>query len=111
MGGKVVRQITTNKNLVEKNVVDIPSLPSLPGSGYSKSGECAPAASKSGSAPSISLPSFSFPSFSAPSVSIDAPSIELSGSADGKTQAIAVLGAEVVAAGLATATVGSLTKE
>ena len=88
----------------------VPSVPTLPGSDYKK-GPGAPKESKSFEGPSFSLPSFSLPSFSAPGVSISTPSIELSGSADGKTQALAVLGAEVVAAGLATATVGSLTKE
>ena len=96
------------KNFAEQGIVSVPDVPALPGASYKKGGastaDSTSPASSGGPSFSVSLPSFGLPSFSAPSVNID-------GSADGKTQALAVLGAEVVAAGLATATVGALTKE
>ena len=105
------------KNFSQESVVSVPSVPSLPGSEYKKGGSQAgsPKPEKrqrsSSAGASFSLPSFSLPNFTAPSVTIEVPGVSLEGSADGKTQAIAVLGAEIVAAGLATATVGSLTKQ
>ncbi|QDZ22498.1 hypothetical protein HOP50_07g50410 [Chloropicon primus] len=113
--GRVVinRSSAGVKNFAKQSVVDVPSVPSLPGSDYKKAGSAEPKAprrTRSGG-PSFSMPSFSMPSFSAPSVSIDAPSVSFSSTADDKTQAIAVLGAEIVAAAAATATVGSLTKQ
>ena len=105
------------KNFSQESVVSVPSVPSLPGSEYKKGGSQAdsPKPEKrqrsSSAGASFSLPSFSLPNFNAPSVTIEVPGVSLEGSADGKTQAIAVLGAEIVAAGLATATVGSLTKQ
>ena len=119
-GKVVIKQPTAKvKNFAEEGPVSIPTLPSLPGSNYSKS---ASASSSSGgekttsSGPSFSLPSFSLPSFSAPSVNIDIPNIpnipNLPGASPGaSTQAIAVLGAEIVAFGAASAAVGGLTKE
>ena len=105
------------KNFSQESVVSVPSVPSLPGSEYKKGGSQADSAKpekrqrSSSAGASFSLPSFSLPNFNAPSVTIEVPGVSLEGSADGKTQAIAVLGAEIVAAGLATATVGSLTKQ
>ena len=105
------------KNFSQESVVSVPSVPSLPGSEFKKGGSQAdsPKPEKrqrsSSAGASFSLPSFSLPNFNAPSVTIEVPGVSLEGSADGKTQAIAVLGAEIVAAGLATATVGSLTKQ
>ena len=105
------------KNFSQESVVSVPSVPSLPGSEYKKGGSQtdSPKPEKrqrsSSAGASFSLPSFSLPNFNAPSVTIEVPGVSLEGSADGKTQAIAVLGAEIVAAGLATATVGSLTKQ
>jgi hypothetical protein len=114
--GKVVRQVVKTKNFAEEGPVSIPTLPSLPGANYSKNSSAQGSKSSSGSLPSISLPSFSLPSFSGPSVSLptfSAPSVSYSESSDitPSTQAVGVFGAEVLAAGLATATVGALTKE
>merc|ERR1712003_547422 len=92
--GKVVRKVVKTKNFAEEGPVSIPSV-TLPGASYSL--------------PSFSGPSVSLPSFTAPSVSID--TSESLTAITPSTQAVAVFGAEVLAAGLATATVGSLTKE
>jgi hypothetical protein len=113
--GKVVRQVVKTKNFAEEGPVSIPTLPSLPGANYSKNSSAQGSKSSSGSLPSISLPSFSLPSFSGPSVSLptfSAPSVSYSEpDITPSTQAVGVFGAEVLAAGLATATVGALTKE
>jgi len=115
--GKVVIQKTKVKNFAQESIVpDVVPKVSLPGSDYKRGEAPKPKAPRERKASSGSGFKFSAPSFNGPSVKITIPSFSAPSVSpsevgpEASTQALAVLGAEIVAFGLASATVGSLTK-